>query len=241
MPTKFKPEFSDVLKSYVYVYIDPRNGRPFYVGKGKGSRLIAHLKDRSESKKVMTIRALQKVGREPQIVILRHGMNDDQAALVEAAAIELLGIPPLTNQCHGFHKRSFGRISYNDFALTFTAKPADIRHSAILITINKLYHSDMSPKELYEATRGIWKVGPRREGAEIAMPVYRGVIREVYRIQRWQPAGTSRYDTRDSSSFKGSGRWEFAGDVDETLHDWYVGKSVRNHVGQNPVRYVRPT
>lgn len=241
MPVKFRSEFSEVLKSYVYVYIDPRNGRPFYIGKGKGDRLIAHLKDRIDSKKVMTIRALQKIGREPQIVILRHGMSDDQAALVEAAIIELLGIPPLTNQCHGFHKKSFRRISYNDFALTFTAKPAVIRHSAVLITINKLYRSGMSPKELYEATRGIWKVGPRREVAEIAMAVHRGVIREVYRIHGWQPAGTSRYDTRDSSRFKGSGRWEFIGQVDERLHEWYVGKSVRSHVGQNPIRYVRPT
>ena len=32
---------------YVYVYIDPRNLKSFYYGKGKGSRKEAHLNDAS--------------------------------------------------------------------------------------------------------------------------------------------------------------------------------------------------
>ena len=31
------------LKTYVYRLIDPRNGETFYVGKGKGNRVFAHV------------------------------------------------------------------------------------------------------------------------------------------------------------------------------------------------------
>lgn len=33
-------EIVDALESYVYIYIGPRNGEPFYIGRGKGNRLL---------------------------------------------------------------------------------------------------------------------------------------------------------------------------------------------------------
>jgi hypothetical protein len=94
----------------------------------------------------------------------------------------------------------------------------------------------MSPLELYEATRGIWVIGSRRDKAQYAMAVYQGIVREVYRIDQWFPAGTLTYATRDASEFKGSGRWEFAGEVADDIRDEYVGHSVGKG-GQNPIRY----
>ena len=121
-----------------------------------------------------------------------------------------------------------------------TAKPAKIKHRAILIIINRLYRSDMTAKELYEATRGIWKIGPKRNKAELAMAVYQGIVREVYKIRRWLPAGTLNYKTRDSRNFKNSGRWEFEGEIAQDIRDRYLDFSVRHLLGrksQNPIRY----
>ena len=96
-------EAADALKSYVYVYIDPRDEKPFYIGKGKADRLFSHLRldpqpdDPSESKKVLRIAELRAAGVEPRIDLLCYGLSDPEASLVEAAAIDLIGRPPLTN------------------------------------------------------------------------------------------------------------------------------------------------
>ena len=233
---KMTSEISAVLKSYVYVYSDPRNGMPFYIGKGQGNRLFTHLDDTSETAKTDTIAAIRKSGQEPQIDILRYGLTDAEAALVEASAIDLIGLSHLTNRVVGHHEKSYGRIGSREVIAMLSAKPVHVRHKAILITINKLYRSEMTAEELYEATRGIWVVGTQRERAEYGMAVYQGIVREVYKIQKWHRAGTLKYHTRDSKGFKSSGRWEFEGVVATGIRDEYVGNSV-GMGGQNPIRY----
>ena len=42
----FPPDVTAKLKTYVYRLIDPRNGETFYVGKGHGNRVSAHIRDR---------------------------------------------------------------------------------------------------------------------------------------------------------------------------------------------------
>jgi hypothetical protein len=238
---KFTAEVTDVLKSYVYVYTDPRDNLPFYVGKGVGNRAFAHLSDTSETEKAERIRQIRRAGQEPEIDVLRYGMSEAEASLVEACAIDFMGLASLTNRVRGQHSSSFGRMSYEDLVALVSAKPVKITETAILITINRCYRSDMSAQELYEATRGTWKVGAAREQAELAMAVFQGVVREVYRIKRWVPAGTLPYETRDSSALGRSGRWEFEGEAASDLRERYVGYSVREYLskgGRNPIRYV---
>jgi hypothetical protein len=118
---------------------------------------------------------------------------------------------------------------------------AEIKHKAMLITINKLYRSNMSPEELYEVTRGIWVVGKDRDRVELALAVYQGIVREVYRVSCWEPAGSRPYKTLDSKGYKGSGRWEFVGEVAGDVRDAYINKSVRKYLrrgSQNPIKYV---
>jgi hypothetical protein len=42
----------------------------------------------------------------------------------------------------------------------------------------------MSARELYEATRDGWVLGPRREGVGYACAVFEGVVRKVYEIDK---------------------------------------------------------
>jgi hypothetical protein len=116
--------------------------------------------------------------------------------------------------------------------------PVEIRHRVILLNIAQRYPRVSTAQELCESTRGAWIVGTRREKAEYAMAVFRGVVKEVYRIRCWHPAGTLHYETRPRSDFADKRRWEFDGKVaEEPVRRQYVGKYVGKGT-QNPVRYV---
>ena len=119
---------------------------------------------------------------------------------------------------------------------------ADFVDPVMLIRIPKAFKLGMSDLALYEATRGVWKVGPRREQAQYALAVYQGVVQEVYRIHHWQPAGTVSYQTRRFEKALLAGRFEFVGSVAaEPIRQRYVQKSVAHYFtrgAQNPIAYV---
>jgi hypothetical protein len=88
---RFPPDVAEKLKTYVYRLIDPRNGETFYVGKGQGNRVFAHI--RAEQKdldgdvldnKLRRIREIRIAGFEVAHVIHRHGMDERTAFEVEA-------------------------------------------------------------------------------------------------------------------------------------------------------------
>ena len=237
---EFRPETWPSLKHYVYLYRDPDTGFVFYVGRGQGNRAFDHLKDESETRKVEVISRLAAAGKSPVIDILRSGMSEDQAKLVEAAVMDLLGLNQLTNSARGNHDGTMGRVSARTIIGSVEANPVEIVHRSILIRINRLYREDMTETELYEVTRGIWKVGPRCQTADYAMAVYRGVVKEVYRIRSWHPAKSTPYTTRTPGP--AAGRKEFDGEVaPQEVRAIYIGKSVRDYFKkgmQRPIVYV---
>ena len=126
-------------------------------------------------------------------------------------------------------------------------KEIEITENVILIRINRLFHKNITEEELYEATRGIWRVGSRRENADYAFSVYKGKVKEVFVIKSWFPACTLHYKTRimrDAiQNIDKTRRWEFDGEIAESnVRDKYIGKSVKNYLpsfgGTNPIIYV---
>lgn len=240
---RIPPEVASRLGYYVYLYVDPRTGRPFYVGKGKGQRVLSHLSDPTVSTKTGTIKEIVAAGLAPRLEILAHGMEDEETAFrVEAAVIDLMGLGNLTNQVSGWRSLELGRMSLEELMGYYAAPPVTVTIPAMLIRINRLYRHGMSAHELYEATRGIWKVGPRRDGARHAFAVFEGVVREVYEISRWDPALTTPYDTRTLTPEQAEGRWEFTGRVaPDEIRSAYVNTSVKDYFKlgqQSPITYV---
>lgn len=130
-------------------------------------------------------------------------------------------------------------MSVDQIEALYAAVAVEIDVPAILIRINKLFRYGMSAIELYDATRGIWRIGNARAKAKFAMALFEGVVQEVYEIQGWFPAGSTlstRGDLRSQS------RWEFVGRIaEDSVRSRYRMRSVRQYFppgAQNPVRYV---
>ena len=225
------------LGHYVYIYIDPRTGKPFYVGKGVGQRALAHLSSEVEDQKRQILQELESAGQKPRIDILAHRLPDKETALrVEAAVIDLFNLDKLANRMRGWRSIELGRWPLADLVAHYAAKPVHIDDPVLLIRINKLYRPGMSPDELYEVTRRAWRAGRRRETARFACAVFEGVVREVYEIGQWRIALP-----REGEAWEGE-RWEFVGEIaDESIRSKYRDRRVESYFtrgSQNPIIYV---
>jgi len=240
-----KPGMAEKLGYYVYLYVDPRDGKVFYIGKGKGERCLDHLFEDDDHPKVKRIRDIFAAGLEPLIEILAHGMaTSDEAYLVEAAAIDLIGLKELTNKVTGHNSLLYGRKTLKDLAIHYAPVNADIPDPVVLIRINELYRNGMSAQELYEVTRGVWILGlDRARGAKYVFAIFEGIVKEVYEPELWQDARVAGYDTRkDLTPEDGKVRIEFVGKVaPEAIRSQYIDKSVANSFAfgaQNPCKYI---
>lgn len=240
---RIRPEVAEKLCYYVYAYVDPRNLEIFYVGKGCGARVLSHLDEIGQSEKIRRIAELKSVNLKPHIDILAHGIKTEETALrIEAAVIDALWPKKtLTNKVRGFQTLEFGRVSLEELEFLYAAKPVTIDEPVLLIRINQLYRPGMDSESLYEATRGVWTCGIRREKARYAFAVYHGVVREAYEIEKWHKAGTLEYRTRSRKDVGAPNRCEFSGRVSEKLSKKYKGGSVGHYFSkgaQLPFTYV---
>lgn len=224
--TKIPHSVVERLGWYVYSYVHGTGRRIHYVGKGTGQRALDHL---------MRF-------RRHQVDILAHGLKDEAMAyVVERALIDGLGLPGLANKVRGKGARELGREPLEDLIYHYAARRIDIDEPSVLIRVNHLYRPGMGARELYEITRGVWKIGVRRNTLKYACAVYRGVVREVYRIKSWHRGGTTRYRFRRRTR-SWSHRWEFLGSVaGASVRRRYLGGSVAHLLpdgAQNPIRYA---
>jgi hypothetical protein len=233
---EFPRSVIEKLGYYVYLLTDPTTNKVFYVGKGTGNRIFAHINraisSPLESDKLDKIRSIQSEGLQVKHSIIRHGLTEKEAFEVEAALIDFIDVRELTNIVGGHDSDTRGLMSITDIIVKYLAPEIEIVEPVVLITVNRLYRRNMNEDELYEITRGNWVTGERRSKAKYAFCVYNGTVRQVYEIQRWFPIKAR------SKSARTQNRWRFDGVIAQGLQH-YVGGNVEKYVGgQNPIRYV---
>jgi hypothetical protein len=234
----FPPGVAEKLKTYVYRLIDPRNGETFYVGKGTGDRVFAHSRAKittdDPGDKLKRIREIRDTGFEVSHVIHRHGLDPRTALEVEAALID--AYPGLTNAVVGAGSSEFGAMHAQEIVDRYQAKVADVRHRAILISVNR----SATEASLYEATRYAWKIAVKKaRRAEIVLAVRRGLIIAVFEVEEWLEATEKNFPGREPMP----GRYGFVGhEARESTQRMYRRKRIpdkyRKKGAANPIKYT---
>ena len=249
---------------YVYALVDPRNDKVFYVGKGTGNRVFSHEiesgKSReSEKKKLQHIREIENCGYSVRRLIINWGLTENEAFIAEATLINLLNRMPdiqLTNEVPGHHVHE--SLTTEEFELQYGAVPLekeDIKHSILVIKINKLYRRGMSDAELYDSVRGFWAASLKSIEArkvKYVFGVYNGLILGVYKPDVWhygyEMIDTPQRDILDPEGFERlKNRVYFVCNDYRNLDDegkFYLHKSIVNlkvnQSAQNPISYLAP-
>ncbi len=233
----FPTGVAEQLKSYVYRLIDPRNGETFYVGKGIGNRIFAHVRasidDAEPGDKLSRIHQIHAAGFEVAHVIHRHGMNETTAYEVESALID--AYPGLTNIASGAGSE-FGAMHAQEIVNRYQATPAEFVHRLLLINVNR----SAEDASLYDATRYAWKISPAKaRKAEFVLAVRHGMIIDAFTATDWLPAERNHFPEFEPVS----GRYAFIGErASEEIRRLYVNKRVpdeyRKRGAANPIRYI---
>ena len=135
------------MKYYVYALLNPRNDEIFYIGKGKGKRVTAHVKEAGDivnnSPKHKQIREIEAAGQQVrQIYLAKDITNEGEAFAIEAMLIYeakchniVFGLAShLTNLASGHHTeryRPWGRseeVSGFEYAASKTGYMAFHEH-----------------------------------------------------------------------------------------------------------------
>lgn len=120
---------------------------------------------------------------------------------------------------------------------------AEITEPIIALNIRQHYRPGMSEIELYDVTRGVWRVGKQRTRIDYAFAVFDGKVIEIYEVHEWHPAATTTYNSgrTDQTDPRYADRWEFTGVVARSeIRNKHLGRSLNvfQRGAQNPVRYL---
>jgi hypothetical protein len=231
------------LKFYVYALRDPSTKEVFYVGKGKGERILQHVTEAgknptSEKAKLKRIKEIEAKGKTVDHLFIRTGIeSESEAFAVEQAVIDSYaanrqstkGKSILTNLVSG-HEHSERGLASLETVLARHASPKTPRvdRSILVLKLNRKWEPDMNQEDLLKVSKGVWRVGKEvRDRAQLAFVISFGVIRGVYEIDQraWTPAAEDRH----------KGKWVFDGRVaqDKSLRSLIgtdMGKQVKNQV-----------
>ncbi|ENI0009374.1 hypothetical protein ABXI02_002946 [Salmonella enterica] len=249
---EFPPGVIEHLGWYVYRLIDPRDGSTFYVGKGKGNRVFAHMRgevaavddDELLSNKLKQLREIRLAGLEVIHVIHRHGIADEKTAYeVEAALID--AYPGLTNIMNGAGSNEYGAAHIKELIATYEPETIVFQHKALMISVNR----SSKDVDLYDAVRFSWRVSVERaRKAEVILATVKGIVRGVYVADEWLKSTRenfpeiSSWDEDEEFEATQNSRFGFRGKVaPPAIAQLYLGKKIpedlRKKGAMSPVRY----
>lgn len=217
---------------YVYVYSHPDTRQPFYVGKGRGSRALAHMEfEDAENAKQEMIASLRKQGRKPIVEIVQWDLSEDAAFAAESALIQHIGLNWMTNRQQG---RGTEKLHADFIEFIRDKKPLQIIARGgvkmLILCANQFYRPGMSRFELYDAIRGNLKVNPGSvKECRNALVVYRGFVLDIYQDMQTVEAGS---EARSFASEKDPTGYDLVAKfASDTMVHRYVGRELKANFG----------
>lgn len=223
------------LRYYVYMLFDPRDKRPFYIGKGLDNRVFNHLNraltdiDISNAKYDI-IREIEERGQAVGHIIIRHDLTEDEAFKIEASLIDAFiysGIL-LSNKVGGHNSIEKGLMTSEEIIRLYNAEPLNqIEPDCIIININRKYERGKGLQTIYEATKETWTISESKlHQLKYVLSEYRGLIVEVFKVNNWYPKerGYLPNAQRHGQTKIGFG---FNGEIASAdIRDKYINKSI---------------
>lgn len=241
------------LKYYVYILLNPKDNKPFYVGKGINNRVFNHLDcaltDISNSNaKYDRIREIIQQGEAVKYVIVRHGLTESEAFQIEATLIDTLTYCGLilSNITGGHNSIEKGLMTSEEIIRLYNAQPLnEIGADCVLININKTYKRGNGTNPIYQATKETWLISEwKLPQIKYVLSEYRGLIVEVFEVKNWYPKQRGKNKTIDKEKniriqIEVTG-YGFNGVVaSEEIRKLYINKSVAHIKKRGAAQVIR--
>lgn len=243
----FSPEICKELDFYVYELIDPRNGRIFYVGKGKGNRVFDHMKNAEKlakeaeqvpedkrmedraSLKVDIINAIHHGGLHVIPIIARHGLDEKTAYTIEATLIDIT--PGLANEIGGHDSKTFGAMNAKQIIDKYSAE--EITEFTDKCLIIKIRQATIDEKgSVYEAVRRAWVLNKKHaDEADYILAVSEGFVEGVFVTE----GGWKNCDNSDRYYFTGH---KAPKEIQDKYFHKRIPKKYKEKGAASPIRYT---
>lgn len=249
--TMFDEKSRQALKYYVYMLLDPTDNKPFYVGKGIDNRVFNHLAcaltdtDTSNAK-YDKIREIVQSGQTVKHIIVRHGLSESEAFQIEASIIDTLTYCGLllSNIVAGHNSIEKGLMTSEEIVRLYNAQPlSEMGLDCVLININRTYKRGNGTDPIYKATKETWLISERRiPQLKYVLSEFRGLIVEVFEVQKWYPKQRPKNKTTDKGEkiqVEVIG-WGFDGNVaPDEIRNLYINKSVAHLKQKGAAQVIR--
>lgn len=241
------------LKYYVYILLDPKDNKPFYVGKGINNRVFNHLDCAltdigNSNAKYDRIKEIIQQGEAVKYVIVRHGLTESEAFQIEATLIDTLTYCGLilSNITGGHNSIEKGLMTSEEIIRLYNAQPLnEIGADCVLININKTYRRGNGTNPIYQATKEIWLISEwKLPQIKYVLSEYRGLIVEVFEVKNWYPKQRGKNKTIDKEKniriqIEVTG-YGFNGVVaPEEIRKLYINKSVAHIKKRGAAQVIR--
>ena len=235
---------SSKLGYYVYALVNPITQKVFYIGKGINNRVFAHVQEildvnsEIDSIKKTEIKAILESGKKIEHYIIRHGLTENEAFLIESTLIDYnnLLVYKLTNEVSGHHSAFFGIKTTDELIRQYNAPKLEyLSDPAVIININKKYKETKNKAiSVYQATKEAWVIGDqKRNTVKYALAEFQGIIIGVFEILYWYPIQTDNNTNNN--------RWGFEGvEASENIKSKYLNTSImhaKKRGAANPIRF----